>query len=235
MFGLPPLILNDFEAEAWALTGSPSSALTPIGATPGISLEAPGTYCVMGITSGLGVSVLTRNRSGSVHVLATEAGHGGFAPASRAMAELTGAMFPHRYPIVAEQLISANGLMAIYDTLAGHTSARKLATPEDITRLSSSDPAARRACEMLCEAFWTYASSLVLTYGAWDGVVVTGGMAAALRSILGSPRMETIFTGTGKHMRPLAAVPRVTATMNHCELVGTAKALQGWQNRPSSH
>jgi glucokinase len=167
MLGGSPLILNDFEAEAWALSGS-AGVVATLGSAPAVTLQRPGTYCVIGITSGLGVAVITRELSGAVHVQATEAGHAGFAPGSKAIAELVAAMFPDRLPVVAEHLISANGLVLIYNALATmRKSSKQMTKPEDITRQASSDQLAREACEMLCEAFWTYVGSLVLTYGAW--------------------------------------------------------------------
>ncbi|GGB37102.1 glucokinase [Sphingomonas metalli] len=226
MLGAPPLILNDFEAEAWALTGH-GGAQTPIAGAPPVNLREPGTYCIAGITSGLGVSVMTRDRAGGVHVLATEAGHAGFAPGSRRMAELVATMFPNTHPIAAEDLISAGGLVAIYNALAGQQhSSKRMTRPEDITRHAASDPLARAACEMLCEAFWTHIGNLVLSYGAWDGVIVTGGLAMALRDTLGGPRMQACLAGTGKYARLVAAMPRMLVAVEHGELLGAAKALQ---------
>ena len=125
-----------------------------LGSAPAVTLQRPGTYCVVGMTSGLGVAVMTRELSGTVHVQASEAGHAGFAPGSKAVADLVAAMFPGRLPVVAEHLISANGLVAIYNALAAiRKSSKQMTRPEDITRQASSDPLAREACEMLCEAF----------------------------------------------------------------------------------
>ena len=226
MLGQPPLILNDFEAEAWALAGD-SGTFAALGSSPAVTVQQPGTYCVLGMTSGLGVSVLTRNRTGDVHVLATEAGHAGFAPASRSMADLVDRMFPDRYPVVAEHLISAPGLVAIHSALAATRGVRNVMTkPEDITRAANSDPLAREACALLCEAFWSHVDSLILTYGAWDGVIVTGGLAHALRGTLSAPRKQYLSPDSGRYTRQLAAVPRTLVELDHGELLGAAQALQ---------
>jgi glucokinase len=225
MLGGSPLILNDFEAEAWALSRS-AGAFATIGSAPAVDVRRPGTFCVIGMTSGFGVAVLTREPSGKIHVQATEAGHAGFAPGSKPMADLVAAMFSDRFPVVAEHLISANGLVAIYNTIATMRQSPKWMTkPEDITRQIGSDPLAREACEMLCEAFWTYVGGLVLTFGAWDGIIVTGGVAHALCATLATPRMHEAFCGHGKYARQLSAVPRGLAAMEHGELHGAAEAL----------
>jgi glucokinase len=94
-----------------------------------------------------------------------------------------------------------------------------------VTRRIGTDAVANEACELLCEAFWTYAGSLVLTYGAWDGVVVTGALARVLQAHLAAPRMQAVFAGTGKYARLLAAVPRTYMAVEHGELFGAAEAL----------
>ena len=66
----------------------------------------------------------------------------------------------------------------------------------------------------------------MLTYGAWDGVILTGGLAHALRATLASPRMQEAFMGHGKYARQLAAVPRMLAAVEHGELQGVAEALK---------
>lgn len=229
MLGHPPLILNDFEAEAWALAGSNNGSLDPLGSSAAISLDQPGTYCVVGMTSGLGVSVLMRDYDGNLSVLATEAGHAGFLPASSKMSALCASAFPGQCPLIAEHLISANGLVSIYDALLA---ARKLPqrhmAPEAITRQYAVDPVAREACDLLCEAFWTYVGNLVLTYGAWEGVIVTGALATILRTTLGLAPMHAAMIGKGKYVRQLAAVPRALMNIENGELLGAAEALKRW-------
>lgn len=226
MLGQPPLILNDFEAEAWALTGN-FGTLLPIGSAPVVKIQQPGTYCVIGITSGLGVSVITRERTGALHVLATEAGHAGFAPGSQHIAEQAAHIFPGHYPIVAEHLISSTGLVTIYNALAAMKGVpKRTISPEEITRTTMIDPIARESCEFLSEAFMTYVSSLVMTYGAWDGVIIAGGLAQALAQTLASPRIQSAFSGSGKYAKLLAAVPRSLVSIEHGELLGAAQALQ---------
>jgi glucokinase len=59
-----------------------------------------------------------------------------------------------------------------------------------------------------------------------DGVILTGGLAHALRATLSAPRMQEAFTGHGKYARQLAAVPRTLAAVEHGELQGAAEALK---------
>ncbi len=227
MLGQAPLILNDFEAEAWGFAMLEARKFEPIGSGAGIDPGRPGKYCVVGMTSGLGVSLLTRHDDGGITIVATEAGHAAFAPATREMADLVAALFPERLTVVAEHLISAIGLNAIYDNLCMvQKQPRRSASPEAITRNRGTDPLARQACDLLGEAFYSHLSNVVLTLGAWDGIIITGGLAGALRQVLASERNRSLFSGSGKHSKMLQMMPRAFCHLEHGELIGAAQALR---------
>jgi glucokinase len=227
MMGHAPLILNDFAAEAWALCSEDVYPAETFGTLPAPEPKKPGCYVVVGITSGLGVAVMNRDVTGAVRVLPTEAGHGAFAPASEELARLAADLFPGRYPVAAEEVVSAPGLIAIYGCLARRAHAVAAArTAEEITLAAKSDPLARAACELLAKAFWSQLGSLVMTFGAWDGVLVTGGLANAIRPFLRRPEAQALFATSAKHQRVLQGVPRAYVTLDHAELVGAAAALR---------
>jgi glucokinase len=232
MLGHAPLVLNDFEAEGWAFAGADDGWSVEPTALPTPCPRKPGTYCVAGVTSGLGVSVLRRGEDGRATVLSTEAGHAPFTPSSCDHARLVGAILPGRHDLTVEEVMSASGLQAIYRYVAAEagTSAR-FHTPEAITANCLNDPSAGRASELLGEMFHAYLGNLVLTYGAWDGVVVTGGLARALRQIWARPAMQAAFQGTGRYARILAEVPRAIGSIPYAELVGAAEALNDQSQR----
>jgi glucokinase len=234
MLGRPPLVLNDFAAGAWALYSADVRPAEMFNGVAGLSLRKPGCYLLLGITSGLGAAVLRRDDSGLVTVLPTEAGHGGFVAGTEELARLAGDLYSGKHPVTAEDIVSAPGLLAIYQMVARR---RGLAcpahTPEDVTRGIALDPIAREACELLCKALWAQAGSLVLTYGAWDGVLLTGKVAQVLRQVLRRPDTQSLFAGAGKYQRLLSAVPRGFAMLEHGELIGLAEALR--HDRHKSH
>ena len=227
MTGREPLILNDFAAEAWALCGADVRLIETFGVAPAPELKRPGCYVVLGITSGLGVLVVNRSESGAVTVLSTEAGHGAFAAATDELAKLASDIFPKRYPVVAEQIVSAPGLVAIHALLARRSRiAAQTPTPEAITCAATTDPVAGAACELLAKAFWAQAGSLATTFGEWDGVLVTGALANAIRPFLRRPEAQAIFVTSPKHQRVLQSVPRAFVTLENAELIGLATALR---------
>jgi glucokinase len=227
MLGAPPLILNDFAAEAWGLCTTALSVQEVFGGAAAPTLQAPGTYLVLGITSGLGVAVVHRNAAGAVTVLATEAGHGAFAAVDDELTALAADLSAGRRPVSAEEVISAPGLVAIYALLARRAGTKTpLVTPEEVTRAVASNPVARAACEMLAKAFWAQAGSLAMTFGAWDGVLVIGGLANAIRPSLRLPGAQALFSASTRYRRVLGEVPRALVTLENGELIGVAEALR---------
>lgn len=227
MLGEPPLILNDFAAEAWALHGTDERPQEMFGGAASVSVRRPGCYLLLGITSGLGSVVINCGETGEVSVLPTEAGHGVFAAVTEELAQLADDLFPGKRPVVAEDVISASGLLAIYALIARRTGAVVRArTPEDVTRTVAVDPISRQACELLSRAFWAQAGSLVMTYGAWDGVFLTGGLAGAIRPLLRRQDAQAPFLACTRYGRVLAAVPRGFVSLEMGELIGTGEALR---------
>lgn len=227
MLGEPPLVLNDFAAEAWALCVSDARVSEAFHGSIGSPARKVGTFLVVGITSGLGVAAIHRSESGVVTVLPTEAGHGAFAGVTRELAELAAQLAEGRYPVSAEEIVSAPGLLAIYNHLSRQRGVSPRArTPEDITRTASTDPVARTACELLAKAFWAQAGSLVLSLGTWDGMMVAGAVAHAILPFLRQADAQALFTASPKYRRALSDVPRALVSYQNAELVGLGEALR---------
>lgn len=227
MLGEAPLVLNDFAAEAWALCVAGGRVRESFAGTTEWPLRRAGCYLIVGITSGLGVAAVHRSAGGAVTVLATEAGHAGFAGATDELDRLVTEMFGGRHPVAVEEVISASGLLAIYNILARRSGVPPRAkTPEDVTRAISSDPVARSACDLLAKAFWAQMGSMVLTMGAWDGLLVTGPVANAILPALRKAEAQALFVGSPKFARALADVPRAMVAFENAELIGLAEALR---------
>lgn len=227
MLGEPPLILNDFAAEAWAFAGASARLQEVFGGSAAPNLRRGGCYLVVGITSGFGVAAVSRGAGGDMTVLATEAGHGQFAATTDELAAIVADLHPGRPAVAIEEIVSAPGLLAIYTLLSRRSgSPPRAKTPEEVTRLAATDPTARAACDMLAKAFWAQAGSLVMTFGAWDGVLVTGAVATALRPSLRDAAAQALFAGSIRYRRMLQDVPRALVTLDNCELIGLAEALR---------
>ncbi len=228
MLQAPPLILNDFAANAWAIADDAgSSRIEPISGAA-VRPGRPGTYCIIGVGSGLGVALLSRDEHGGVNVLPTEAGHTEILAGTAEAVPIASILSARTGYLTAEMMLSAPGLLAIYQALAKLAGVTPTAANlPDLVRLGAlgRDPTVAKACELFARALWRFAGNLVLAYGAWDGVILTGSVGCALRSVLRRPDLAENFVVKGPFVRQLRDVPRSLATFQHAELEGAAVAL----------
>lgn len=222
-----PLILNDFAACAWALSSEDTDARLETIAGPSLDPVKPGTRCLIGIGSGLGVAVISRDAHGRVHVLPTEAGHSHFPGTPAELQPVIERIARTKGNVAAEDLISARGLLAIYQAVVAiDGTIARAADAEGVLRLCGSDDAtARKAAELFSRALWHFAGNMALAYGAWDGVMLTGSVAYALRGLIRLPELSADFVVAGPYQRQLREVPRARVELDHAELHGAARAL----------
>src|SRR5690606_1390735 len=140
----------------------------------GVDLATPGTRCLIGVGSGLGVAVISRNAHGIVSVLPTEAGHCHFPGDIPELRAVLLQMRKTKGNITAEDLISERGLLAIYRAVVEIDASIARATDAaGIIRLAAAnDCCARKAADLFCRALWHFAGNMALAYGAWDGLMI---------------------------------------------------------------
>lgn len=224
-----PILINDFAAIAWSLTSTKGSARierTEQGAI--CPATQPGTYCIIGIGSGLGVAVIQRDDFGHYSVLATEAGHCGFTPAASDWQPVIEIMRKSAICVTAEHFLSAAGLHRTYLACAEHLRVEKRAANSlEVVQLAEGarDPAAIKALDLIARALWQFAGNMVLSHGAWDGVILTGSLTHALARVLRQPGVRDHFSLAGPYTRELLRVPCSFASFDHAELEGAAQAL----------
>jgi len=226
MFQAEPLIINDFAATAWALGSSHlAGRIEAIGASP-VQPHRPGTYCIIGIGSGLGVAALSRDRNGVLNVVPTEAGHmalmGGL-PVKPGLLEL----LQERGSPPAAWLISWPGLQRIHAAVCKLHGASECASLGDLLDpVRRSNPLVGETLEAFGAVFWHFAGNLVLAYGAWDGLIITGSIAAQSKAVLERASVRRHFVIPCPFSNRLCAVPTAIASFRHAELEGAAVALK---------
>jgi glucokinase len=227
MFGAEPLIINDFAANAWAIGSSRSAGRIGAFGRRTVQPDKPGTYCIIGMGSGLGVAALTRDRHGFVHVVPTEAGHmammDGLPIGPAVLNQLREKGTPS-----GEMLLSGPGLLRIHSAVRSvvgggreYSSSREMLNPA----AQKADPTIKEALNVFATAFWYFAGNVVLAYGAWDGLILTGSIAAQTRAVLEQSDVRRHFFINGPYARRLAEVPVGTASYRDAELEGAAVAL----------
>jgi len=141
--------------------------------------QTPGTQLVIGAGTGLGVAL--RIWTGSAYqVLATEAGHAGFAPANEQQQRLL-SFLASRYTIVSrEQVLSGQGLVNIYQFICEEdtTTARDIDAAQISHLADQGDDHCRRALALFFDIYGSECGNLALATLPFAGIYIAGGIAA---------------------------------------------------------
>jgi len=217
-------LLNDFAAMALSVSLLKPCDLHAVGRPAPVAFDARGrqTFAILGPGTGLGVGALIV-RDGHVHALETEGGHGTFAPGNAEEVEIWRRLAARFGRVSHERALCGSGLVNLYAALAdiGGVEA-SLFAPEQITAAADTDALARRAVEIFCEQLGSVAGDLVLTFGAWDGVLVAGGLAPFLARWIERGGFRRRFEDKGRLSPAVARVP--TSIVRHVDpgLLGAA-------------
>lgn len=225
MFGSEPLIINDFAATGWAVASSHTAARIEAIGGYGVEPHKPGTYCIIGVGSGLGVAALARDRHGVVNVVPTEAGHMRLMDGLPLQPALFQRLKERGIP-TAEDLISGPGLQRIYSAVCDiHSEPERISLADILNPARRSNPLVAQTLEAFAATFWYFAGNIVLAYGAWDGLIITGSIAAQTKNVLQRGAVRGQFAIPGPFAHRLGAVPAAIASFRHAELEGAAVAL----------
>jgi len=217
-----PRALNECAATALALTTLNQSAFTPVGAQSTRLVQPGGNYIVVSIGTGLGVAALITGSNGKLQAISSEAGHMTFSPGTPDE-EKFAAHVRSRGAASAETLLSANGLVAAYAALA--EGGKTIGSPVDVTRSAGRDPVSTAVVRMVAGYLGAFIGDLVLTFGAWEGVYLTGPLPRALHMQLSDPRFRTRLEAKDAFRRQLGDVPVAIVNRSDLELMGAAAAL----------
>lgn len=203
-------LVNDFAAQALAVPHLRTHERVHLGGRERpLPVGSDLTLPVVGPGTGLGVSALVR-RHGRSFAIASEGGHTAFAPKTERQRELL-ALLAARYPRVSyERLISGGGLSNLHFALSQRAGIREpaLLTPEQVTaRADAGEPIALDTIEVFCEVFGAFAGDLVLTFGGWDGVFLSGGLVPLLLDDLQRAPFRTAFEAKGRFSAAMHEVP----------------------------
>ena len=216
-FSIPRLALvNDFyavalgvpllgEADLISLQRGERDRAAPIG--------------ILGAGTGLGEAMVTWQK-GVHHVMASEGGHGDFAPQDEEQTRLF--LYLHeRYGHVSwERLVSGMGLVNIFTFLGG----AEVDGAEIAARAESGDPMAERAFAIFVDLYGAEAGNMALRVLARGGVFLAGGVAAKNRHRFTDGRFLEAFRRKGRFRELMETIP-VDLIVN--QEVGLIGALEG--------
>jgi len=187
-FGLGRLsLINDFAGVAHGIAVLSPEQLLPLQAG---APDPHGLRLVLGAGTGMGVAALLGE-----HVLPSEGGHVGFAPADATQARIHAALLAEHGRVTAERVISGAGLAAIHRILAGES-----LSPEEVgQRALAGERAARDSVEVFFACYGAFAGDMALAFLARGGVYLAGGVTQRLLPLLpGSPFLAA-FNAKAEH------------------------------------
>lgn len=204
ILGRPPIILNDVEACAWAILHDLPALEQLAGPAIAVDPARARRFCVVGIDAGLGVAACGRTDAGEQWVLSSEAGDATFP----AVTDTTRALVAHvtggRRRCPSDLIVSRAGFEAIR---------RWPAAPAD------------RHLSICAQATLELCADLALTFGAWDGIILTGREPERLRAALAQQYAAGAMAPEGAHIRKLRMIPLAYAGWVDSPLAGAALRL----------
>jgi glucokinase len=207
--------LNDFAAQAYALPVLGSRDLRQIGGGQAVD-GAP--KVVVGPGTGLGTAGLVRI-SGRWHAITGEGGHVTMAPSDEREARII-ALGRERFGhCSAERLISGAGLAFIYGALNAGIA---LAPDEVGARIATGEPAALETLDVFFQLLGTVASNLAVTFAAFGGVYIGGGITPRYIEQFQASGFRPRFEDKGRYRAFLADIPTWVITADQPALRGLA-------------
>ncbi len=207
--------LNDFEAQAYALPVLGPDDLRQVGGGEAVN-GAP--KVVVGPGTGLGTAGLVRI-AGRWHAITGEGGHVTMAPSNEREARIV-ALGRERYGhCSAERLISGAGLAFVYGALNGGPA---LAPDEVGSRIEAREAAALEALDVFFQLLGTVASNLALSFAAFGGVYIGGGITPRYIEQFQNSGFRQRFEDKGRFRPFLADIPTWVITADQPALRGLA-------------
>ena len=207
--------LNDFAAQAYALPVLGPADLLQIGGGKEV-VGAP--KVVLGPGTGLGAAGLVQI-GGRWHAITGEGGHVTMAPGDEREARII-ALGRERFGhCSAERLISGAGLAFLYMALHGG----EALTPAEVgARIVAGETAALEALEVFFQLLATVASDLALTFAAFGGVYIGGGITPRYLDQLKTSGFRSRFEDKGRYRAFLGDIPTWVITADQPALRGLA-------------
>lgn len=219
------IVLNDFEAQALAVSVLGSNDMEQVGG----GVAEDGAACaVLGPGTGLGVAGLVPF-NGTWIPLAGEGGHIDIGPRNDREVEVFNHLIKIEGRASAEEVLSGRGLVNLYSAVCAARSDRpEFTAPSDISAsgLASDDPAAVEALDLFVTLLGRVAGDMALIFNANGGVYLTGGIARKILPALQSGAFRQAFDDKAPHSDYMANIPVQVVTHPLAALAGIAALAQ---------
>jgi glucokinase len=227
------LVINDFAALAFAADALQPGDLQTIG--PDLPGLPDGPISIVGAGTGFGVSCRVRN-AGRVIALATEAGHGGFAPNEEREVAVWRLLTRWFGRASLERVLSGPGIVNLHralDEIAGRP-ASALSAERIVQQALQGEANCFATLTMFCSIYGAAAGDIALTQGARGGVLLAGGIAPRIARILSHGPFRARFEDKGRLAPYMRAIPTRLIVNPEATLLGAARAALELSARKAS-
>ena len=218
-------VMNDFTAIAMSLPELSSHDVIQIGT--GYS-DVNKVRVVLGAGTGLGVAYLVPNHQ-SYTAYAGEGGHADWGAKSEQEWFIYTYLKNHYSHVSLERILSGHGLENLYKAISAYHGLDKvpLRAAEIISlALAQECPMAQATVEQFFVCLGTYAGDLALTYGAFGGVYIAGGIVPRLISLIKQSKFRVFFEDKGRFTDFNALIPSYIITAEQPGILGAAASLK---------
>jgi glucokinase len=218
-------LVNDFGAVAHAVAQLGDEHFVHLCGPEG-PLPREGVISIVGPGTGLGVAQLLR-LAGRYHVVETEGGHIGFAPADEIEERLLARLRLRYGRVSAERVASGPGLANIHEALVGIDGGEaRFRDDEELwtAALGGEDELAAAALDLFCRALGAVAGDIALAQGA-QAVVIGGGLGQRLAGHLPRSGFRDRFIAKGRFERRMDQIPVKIVAYGQPGLFGAAAAF----------
>ena len=216
-FGLAALrVINDFEAIAWALPRLTAADARPLGSP---AQPAEGVKVALGPGTGLGVAALVPV-NGRFVVVASEGGHALLGPQAEDEFEIFRRLLQQYGSVAVETILSGPGLVRLMAAIEPQTSYTE---PEAVVADALAGGASPTvATKLFVRLLGRYAGCLALTFKAFGGVYIAGGVASRFGPLLDG-QVFRAATVRPQRLFTWISVPVTTEVMCHFRRCHSAK------------
>lgn len=223
-FGIEAVrLLNDFTAIAYSIPLLTEAEVRSIGPDDRQFLPRENfDVAILGPGTGLGVAGLCR-RGNTLVPITGEGGHVGFAPETALQVEILKVLRDIFDRVSAERVIAGSGLENIHKALGiiRGESGPKLSAAEIFAERGPGN-LAEEAVDVFFELLGQVAGDVALTFGAFDGVYIAGGIAKRYPDLLDKSRFRSAFEGKGRRRALMEHIPTRLITYDQPGLLGAA-------------
>jgi glucokinase len=217
-------VVNDFSAVAMGIPALEDDVLEQMGGDRRNS-EAP--VAIVGPGTGLGVGGIVPGRGGG-RILVTEGGHASLPANDDQQAALLACLRRRFGHVSCERAISGQGIENLYQALSeiqGLDAAPLSAAEIGEAATGRNDTLANETLELFFRLLGAVAGDLALSYGAFGGVYLAGGIVPRYLPRFRDSGFRQAFEAKGRMSDYLKPVPVFVILHEEVELLGLAASL----------